>query len=74
MEGFTFEPICDVHTEEIKKNSVATKVMLSEIVVHPSGCVLPRVFEKDFKQIYNFEVFPDDIWIVTHPKSGKFSF
>ena len=31
---------------------------------------LPKGFENIAEEIYNFEIRPDDIWIVTYPKCG----
>ena len=36
----------------------------------PLGMYMPSKFVKDAERIYNFEVRPTDIWVVTYPKCG----
>ncbi|GBP84990.1 Sulfotransferase 1C4 [Eumeta japonica] len=40
------------------------------IKIGPSGYVMPGAHKQFVEEIYNMEVRPDDIWIVTHPRSG----
>ncbi|KAK6620455.1 hypothetical protein RUM44_006856 [Polyplax serrata] len=70
MEEFTFEPIRDKYTEDIKNNSIASRTSNPELAIHPSGCVLTYNFKNNFSKVRDFEVFPDDVWIVTYPKCG----
>ncbi|XP_066909064.1 luciferin sulfotransferase-like, partial [Halyomorpha halys] len=35
-----------------------------------NGCLLPKSFLKYAERIRNFEVRPDDVWIITYPKCG----
>ena len=42
-----------------------------DMLIHESGMVLPRGFaDKLQERIRNFELRPDDIWILTYPKCG----
>ena len=36
----------------------------------PGNIWMPKNIEKIAEKIYNFEVRPDDVWIVTYPKCG----
>ncbi|PSN52266.1 hypothetical protein C0J52_08335 [Blattella germanica] len=41
------------------------------IRIWPSGCAMPKIYRENAERIRNFEVRPDDVWIVTFPKCGK---
>ncbi len=36
----------------------------------PDGVIMPKKFVPMAEQIFNMEVRPDDIWIITYPKCG----
>lgn len=40
------------------------------VSVNPSGLWMPKEFEEIAEEVYNFEVKPDDVWIITYPKCG----
>ncbi len=46
--------------------SIANKMVRSV----PGDVYLPKKFASMAERIYNMEVRPDDIWILTYPKSG----
>lgn len=72
IEGFSFEPICDEYTEEINKKSFDKIELNASTIIHPSECVVGSRFKKYIKKILEFEVYPDDTWVISFPKSGKF--
>lgn len=72
IEGFTFEPINDEHTEEIIKNSFAKNASYANTIIHPSECAMSDKYKKYIKRILDFEVYSDDTWVITFPKCGKF--
>ena len=36
----------------------------------PGRVLMPKPFAKWAEELYNFELRPDDIWLVTYPKCG----
>ncbi|XP_049795666.1 luciferin sulfotransferase-like [Schistocerca nitens] len=40
------------------------------VKITPSNCTLPVEFMEDVQAILDFEVKPDDVWLVTFPKCG----
>jgi hypothetical protein len=37
------------------------------------GYLMPGAFKKHAEHIYNMKVRPDDVWVITFPRSGKYS-
>ena len=70
ISEFTFEPICDKYTEEIKSKVSGPSIFYGDLVVHPSKCVLNEKYKEYAERIRDFKVYPDDVWVVTFPKCG----
>lgn len=41
------------------------------VQVGPQKYFFPSKYEKEAAHFYNFQVRPDDVWIITFPRSGK---
>ncbi len=37
----------------------------------PRGILMPKRYESLAEEIYNMEVRPDDVWMITYPKAGS---
>lgn len=41
------------------------------IEVNPGKCILPPKYKDLGERILNMEVRPDDVWLVSYPRTGK---
>lgn len=43
----------------------------SFVEVNPGNVVMPRIFRDIGDQVLNFDVRPDDVWMVSYPRTGN---
>ena len=46
-------------------------VLVDAVKTKPFGCLLGKKLAKMADPIYNFEVKPDDVWMISYPKAGS---
>lgn len=69
--SFTFENVEDKHTEELISKTVSRNQSNADHFVWPPGCCVNSRFRHFLQKIQDFEVLPDDTWVITFPKCGK---
>ncbi len=40
------------------------------VMAKPWRFFMPKEMLRDYEAIYNFEIRPDDVWLLTYPKCG----
>lgn len=73
MTDEVFQTITDEQTLKIQEKCKKTGLPHSEILVKPGNVSLPNHFKNHYDRLINFVVRPDDTWLITFPKCGKFT-
>ncbi|CAH1389884.1 unnamed protein product [Nezara viridula] len=66
----SYDELQDPISEYIKDHRISGLMPVAEVRVKPSGLVMPKEFIKYMERIRNFEVRPDDVWVISYPKCG----
>lgn len=45
----------------------------SLVEVTPGKCLMPPLFEKIGQEVLDAEVREDDVWLISYPRTGKYS-
>lgn len=73
-DSYRYEIIDETLTDEFKKHFKALSFAdgLAKFQVNGGSCVLTPLFAKNnADKVLNYQVRPDDVWIVTFPKCGN---
>lgn len=60
----------DAEEIEFQKKWFPGSLFNDFVISKPRGIRMRRKFTEIAERIYNFQLRPDDIWIVTYPKTG----
>ena len=69
-QKITWKIFSEEEKEARKKIFGSGSSHLDGVISEPYGLYLLSAMEKVIDRVMNFEVRPDDIWIVTYPKCG----
>ncbi|XKL64943.1 hypothetical protein PGB90_005029 [Kerria lacca] len=60
----------DPIVSKLKRTCIQPNKTFGEIAVGPKGVVLPEVYMKEAEKILDMEVRPEDIWVISLPRTG----
>ena len=67
---YTLTPISEDEKAARAKVYTGPQTLMVDMLGASNSCFLTKKFETIAERIYNFEVRPDDVWVVTYPKAG----
>uniref|UniRef100_A0A1B6GG97 Sulfotransferase domain-containing protein n=1 Tax=Cuerna arida TaxID=1464854 RepID=A0A1B6GG97_9HEMI len=70
MKPIEFTPMTDDLSEELRVSCKPGLMPMAAITVSPSGCAMPEEYELYAERLHNFEVYEDDVWVISYPKCG----
>lgn len=68
---YTLTPISEDEKAQRAKLYPAPSTLMVDLVDASNGILHTKKFETIAERIYNFEVRPDDVWMITYPKAGS---
>lgn len=69
LEDFTGNYLHFFFSSESRQN-ISVGERTGFVQVGPQKYFFPSQYEKEAENFYNFQVRPDDVWIITFPRSG----
>ncbi|KAG8261490.1 hypothetical protein J6590_070895 [Homalodisca vitripennis] len=70
MKPIEFTPMTDDLSEELRVSCKPGLMPMAGVTVSPSGCAMPEEYELYAERLHNFEVYEDDVWVISYPKCG----
>lgn len=72
MENYNFEEIKpDDEVGRIIQEEMLSKFCTKYMMVGKDCSVVPSYYIQYAEEIKDFEVYDDDVWVISHPKAGK---
>lgn len=73
MNNCDYEEInLDDEIGKIIKEEILSEFYTRYIMVGKDGSVFSNLYLEYAEEIRNFEVYDDDVWVVSYPKAGKY--
>ncbi|BES99393.1 Sulfotransferase domain [Nesidiocoris tenuis] len=64
------EELRDPISDYVREHRMPGLMPVGDVRIQPSGLVMPKEFVPDIDRIREFEVRPDDVWLISFPKCG----
>uniref|UniRef100_A0A023F5I8 Putative sulfotransferase domain protein n=2 Tax=Triatoma infestans TaxID=30076 RepID=A0A023F5I8_TRIIF len=66
----TIEELKDPVADYVREHRIPGLMPVGDIRLQPSGLIMPKEFSRYIDRIKNFQVRPDDVWVISYPKCG----